>query len=214
MELTEDHLGFISSYLAGYHIEVEDYENQEEAWEQEVREDDPRDCRLADLYLQESAGAAVLDPEEIRELLALMSDGQEEARNRLVEGRLFLASELAGEYRNRGLPYSDLIQESNLGLLLAVSAYRPEENGDFDSYLEKEIRLRIEEALQDYNDSGRSSAKMAGQINRLNEISGAFAREKGREARVDELAERMGIPEEEVRILMKASLDAVNLLEH
>ena len=101
-----------------------------------------------------------------------------------------------------------------LGLLLAVSTYRTEEDGDFDSYLEREIRLRIEEALQDYNDSGRSSVKMAGQINRLNEISAAFARENGREARVDELAERMGIPEEEVRILMKASLDAVNLLEH
>ena len=214
MELTEDHLGFISSYLAGYHIEVEEYENQEEDWEPEIREDDPRDSRLADIYLQESAGTAVLDPEEVHDLLTQMAKGQEEARNRLVEARLSMASDLAGEYRNRGLPFSDLIQESNLGLLLAVSTYHTEEDGDFDSYLEREIRLRIEEALQDYNDSGRSSVKMAGQINRLNEISAAFARENGREARVDELAERMGIPEEEVRILMKASLDAVNLLEH
>ena len=215
MELTEDHLGFISSYLAGYHIEVEEYEDREaEVWKPEAREDDARDARLTDLYLQESAEAEILSPEEINDLLGRLAAGQEDARDRLVEAHLSMAADLAGEYRNQGLPYSDLIQESNLGLLLAVSAYRPGENGSFDSYLEKEIRHQIEEAVRDYNASGRSSVKMAGQINRLNEISAAFAEEYEREASVDELAERMGIPEEEIRILMKASLDAVNLLEH
>ena len=214
MELTEEHLRFISSYLAGYHIEVEEYEAQEENWEPETMEEDPGDSRLADLYLQESLKTAALSPEETEELLARLAEGREEARDRLVEANLPLAAELAAEYRDRGLFYSDLIQESNLGLLLAIDAYRPGMEETFEAYLSRSIRQQIEEALREYNASTRSSVEMAGQINQLNEISAAFAREHGREAKIEELASRMGIPEEEIRILMKASLDAVNLLEH
>ncbi len=214
MDLTDDHMTFISSYLAGYHIEVEDYQGGEESWEPETGEEDPRDLRLADVYLEESGRAETLTDQEISDLLARLSAGQEEARDRLVEARLSLAADLAGDYRNRGLPYSDLIQESNLGLLLAVSEYKPGSEESFDDYLKRRIRLQLEEALRDYNASSRSGVKMADQINRLNEISSAFAKDHDREARIDELADRMGIPEEEVRTLMKASLDAVNLLEH
>ncbi len=214
MDLTDDHMTFISSYLAGYHILVEDFQGGEAAWEPETQEEDPRDQRLADLYLEESAHSATLTGQEINDLLDSLAAGQEEARDILVEARLSLAADLAGDYRNRGLPYSDLIQESNLGLLLAVSDYRPGSEESFDSFLERRIRRQLEDALRDYNASSRPGVKMADQINRLNEISSAFARDHDREARVDELADRMGIPEEEVRTLMKASLDAVNLLEH
>ena len=77
------------------------------------------------------------------------------------------------------------------------------------------IRKHLEETLEEYNSSTRSAVKMANRVNEMNDIATAFAKEYEREAKPSEIAERMGITEEEVRELMKVSLDAIahNYLE-
>ena len=86
----------------------------------------------------------------------------------------------------------------------------PERDGRFSSYVGAQVRQRIREALAEYNDTSRSAEKLARGINRLNEISGTFAKENGREATLQELSSLMGMSEDEVRTLMKESLNAIN----
>ena len=121
--------------------------------------------------------------------------------------------EIAKEYEGRGLLLSDLIQESNIGLMVAVNEFEPDIDRDFQVFCEKMIRKHLEETLEEYNASTRSAVKMANRVNEMNDIATAFAREYEREAKPSEIAERMGITEEEVRELMKVSLDAIAVLD-
>ena len=93
--------------------------------------------------------------------------------------------------------------------MVAVNEFEPDIDKDFHAFSEKMIRKHLEETLEEYNSSTRSAVKMA---NRVNEIATAFAKEYEREAKPSEIAERMGITEEEVRELMKVSLDAIAVL--
>ena len=104
-------------------------------------------------------------------------------------------------------------QESNIGLMVAVNEFEPDIDRDFQVFCEKMIRKHLEETLEEYNASTRSAVKMANRVNEMNDIATAFAREYEREAKPSEIAERMGITEEEVRELMKVSLDAIAVLD-
>ena len=139
--------------------------------------------------------------------------GDEYARNLLIEANLSKAVQIAKEYEGRGLLLSDLIQESNIGLMVAVNEFEPDIDRDFHVFCEKMIRKHLEETLEEYNASTRSAVKMANRVNEMNDIATAFAREYEREAKPSEIAERMGITEEEVRELMKVSLDAIAVLD-
>ena len=86
-------------------------------------------------------------------------------------------------------------------------------HGSFRKYKEKIIRQYVEDVMAEYNQSTRSAMKMATRVNELNDLTTAFAKEYEREAKPSELAERMGISEEEVRELMKVSLDAIAVIE-
>ena len=155
-------------------------------------------------------GLSTVDQEEEKQLVSLMLDGDESARDRLIESMLPGAAAIAREFEGRGMHYGDLIQEGNIGIILAAADYDPERDGRFSSYVGAQVRQRIREALAEYNDTSRSAEKLARGINRLNEISGTFAKENGREATLQELSSLMGMSEDEVRTLMKESLNAIN----
>ena len=174
---------------------------------------DPLDAEMVRIYKKEAARAKSLSPDQEYQLVYKLATGDENARNLLIEANLDLAIRLAGEYKGRGLPVSDLIQESNIGLMMAINTYEPEIDGPFDTFKEMNIRRQLETALSDYSHSTRSARKMASRVNELNDLATAFANEYEREASPKELAERMGIPEEEVRLLMKVSLDAIAVLD-
>ena len=142
----------------------------------------------------------------------MQESGDDTARNLLIEANLSRAVEIAKEYEGRGLLLSDLIQESNIGLMVAVNEFEPDIDKDFHTFSEKMIRKHLEETLEEYNSSTRSAVKMANRVNEMNDIATAFAKEYEREAKPSEIAERMGITEEEVRELMKVSLDAIAVL--
>lgn len=216
MHLVEEQLDYICRYLESHQIYIADRvtRGQDELIGENVEtREDPLDEEMVSLYVKETKIARQLSNDQESMIVRKLINGDENARNLLIEANLSYAVELAKEYTGQGLLLSDLIQESNIGLMVAVNDFEPALNRDFAGYKEKIMRQHIENALEEYNQSTRSAMKMASRVNELNDIATAFAREYEREAKPNELAQRMGITEEEVRELMKVSLDAIAVLD-
>lgn len=216
MQLREEQLDYICRYLESHRIFIENRiarNRQDEEEESVATKEDPLDADMVKIYEEEIQKASQVSDDQERMLMRKLMNGDENARNLLIEANLSYAALLAKEYTGQGLLLSDLIQECNIGLMLAVNEYEPELHGDFRTYKEKMIRKHVEEVMAEYNQSTRSAMKMASRVNELNDLATAFAKEYEREAKPSELAERMGISEEEVRELMKVSLDAIAVLE-
>lgn len=216
MELTQKQLDYICKYLEMQGLIIENRvargDDELDIPEEPVKED-PLDEEMVSIYEKETARANSLTEDQENQLVYKLAAGDDNARSLLIEANLALAMKLAGQYKGKGLPLSDLIQESNIGLMMAVNSFEPGIDGNFSDFKEKMIRQQIEEALSEYSHSTRSAKKMASRINELNDLATAFAREYEREASPTELAQRMGISEEEVRELMKVSLDAIAILD-
>ena len=205
MKLEEKQLDFICNYFESHHIYITNRVQrfEEEIGDEEIpNKEDPMDAEIVAFYLKEMEKANSLSGEQERVI----------ARKLVIEANLSRAVEIAKEYEGRGLLLSDLIQESNIGLMVAVNEFEPDIDKDFHTFSEKMIRKHLEETLEEYNSSTRSAVKMANRVNEMNDIATAFAKEYEREAKPSEIAERMGITEEEVRELMKVSLDAIAVL--
>ena len=141
-------------------------------------------------------------------LIRQILNGTEAGRSRLIEGNLKKVLSYAKDYADRGLPMNDLVQEANMALFLFASEY---ENGDFDAQMEKKVRAAIEDALQIQNRETKIEEEMAARVNVLKDISASMARELGREATLAELAERMKMSEDEIRDIMKLTMDAMKV---
>ena len=159
-----------------------------------------------DIYLEELKNLPQGTPEEEAALLKKLTEGDKTAASRLTEVKL--AVQIAEEYHDRGLPAGDLVQEANMALFLFASEY---ENGDFDALMEKKVRAAIEDALQIQNRETKIEEEMAARVNVLKDISASMARELGREATLAELAERMKMSEDEIRDIMKLTMDAMKV---
>lgn len=216
MDLDDKQYDFICTYYESRDIIVSDRVKKQETMipDEEIEmKEDPLDAEMVSIYRQETGSLTRIPQDQTERIARKLIKGDENARNLLIESNLSLAMEIAEDYKGKGLPMSDLIQESNIGLMLAVNEYEPEIHGSFHIFVEEMIRRQIETSLEEYNHSTRSAMKMAMRVNELNRIATAFAREYEREAKPHELAERMGIPEEQVRELMKVSLDAIAVLD-
>ena len=215
MKLEEKQLDFICNYFESHHIYITNRVQrfEEEIGDEEIpNKEDPMDAEIVAFYLKEMEKANSLSGEQERVIARKLVSGDDTARNLLIEANLSHAVEIAKKYEGRGLLLSDLIQESNIGLMVAVNEFEPDIDKDFHTFSEKMIRKHLEETLEEYNSSTRSAVKMANRVNEMNDIATAFAKEYEREAKPSEIAERMGITEEEVRELMKVSLDAIAVL--
>ena len=209
MKLEEKQLDFICNYFESHHIYITNRVQrfEEEIGDEEIpNKEDPMDAEIVAFYLKEMEKANSLSGEQERVIARKLVSGDDTARNLLIEANLSRAVEIAKEYEGRGLLLSDLIQESNIGLMVAVNEFEPDIDKDFHAFSEKMIRKHLEETLEEYNSSTRSAVKMANRVNEMNDIATAFAKEYEREAKPSEIAERMGITEEEVRELMEVIL--------
>jgi len=160
------------------------------------------------LYLEELKLVPPCSPEEEERLLDEILAGSQSAVKRLVEGKLGRAVRMAEEYRDRGLSMNDLVQEANIALLLTAQEYK---GGDFDSQSEERIRRMIEDALELQNTEYKVEEEMLARVNVLKDISAGMAEELGREATVEELADRMKMTEQEIKDIMKLTLDAMSV---
>ncbi len=162
-----------------------------------------------EMYLEEMEMIRPLDQDEEKRVLAAAAGADKAARNRLVEGYLSAALRFAKEYEGRELPVSDLVQEANMALMMAASEY--DGSQDWPVFSEMKIRQAIEAALLEQKSEAEIEENMAARVNVLQTVSQVMAKELGREATVEELAEKMKMTPDEIKDIMKLALDALTV---
>lgn len=160
------------------------------------------------IYMEEIAAIPPCSEAENAKLLGEIRNGNKAARERLIEGNLKNALFFVQDYINKGVPMADLIQEASLELMmLADEGFE----GSFEKLLESRIRVRMEEIINDQKKEADIEEEMLARVNVLQEVSKSMAEELGREAKLSELAERMKMTEDEVREIMKVTMDALSM---
>ena len=160
------------------------------------------------MYLEELDQIEELKKEEEERLLTLLFHGDPSVRERLIEGNLKRALAYAKEYEDQGIGLNDLIQEASMALTAAVGGFS---GGDFQKFLEQEVRKALEAALKEQKMEQNIEEEITARVNVLQQVSSVLAKELGREATVKELAEKMKMTEDEIKDIMKITLDAVNV---
>ena len=163
------------------------------------------------MYLKEIGKVPLLTAEEEIELAKRMESGDEDAKKRLAEANLRLVVSIAKRYVGRGMLFLDLIQEGNLGLIKAVEKFDYNKGFKFSTYATWWIRQAITRAIADQARTIRIPVHMVETINKLVRVSRQLLQELGREPSPDEIAERMEIPVERVREILKISQEPVSL---
>ena len=163
------------------------------------------------MYLKEIGKVPLLDSEEEKELSKRMSEGDEEAKNKLVEANLRLVVSIAKRYVGKGMFFLDLIQEGNLGLMKAVEKFDYSKGFKFSTYATWWIRQAITRAIADQARTIRIPVHMVETIHKVSSYSRQMLQELGREATAEEIGEKMGVSAEKVREIMKIAQDPVSL---
>ena len=156
-------------------------------------------------YLGRVRGGRLLEAHEERDLSRRSHEGDAEARRQLIESNLRLVISIAKKYRGRGVPFEDLIQEGNAGLIRAVEKFDPEMGNRFSTYATWWIRQAVTRAIADHSRTVRLPAHVVDSLYRLRRAENALSIELGRDATEEELAERLGIRTEETRRLREVS---------
>lgn len=232
--LTPEQLDVIYDYLESNKIDVLQFEeeididpdlfNPEELAEEEEIDPEidvdaidlsvPDGINLEDpvrMYLKEIGKVPLLSSEEEIELAKRMEMGDENAKKRLAEANLRLVVSIAKRYVGRGMQFLDLIQEGNLGLIKAVEKYDYSKGFKFSTYATWWIRQAITRSIADQARTIRIPVHMVETINRLVRTSRQLLQELGREPYPEEVAEKLDMPVERVREIMKISQDPVSL---
>ena len=164
--------------------------------------------------LKEIEGEAGISISSLRELShrVMMGDAMaKKAKKEMVEANLRLVISIAKKYTNRGLQFLDLIQEGNIGLMKAVDKFEYRRGYKFSTYATWWIRQAITRSIADQARTIRIPVHMIETINKLNRISRQMLQEKGREPTPEELAAKMGLPEDKIRKVMKIAKEPISL---
>jgi RNA polymerase primary sigma factor len=156
-------------------------------------------------YLGRVRGGRLLDAGEEKALARRVRGGDMRARQKLIESNLRLVISIAKKYRGRGVPFEDLIQEGNAGLIRAVEKFDPEMGNRFSTYATWWIRQAVTRAVADHARTVRLPAHVVDALYRLRRAENALSIELGRDASEEELVERLGVKPEEARRLREVS---------
>jgi RNA polymerase primary sigma factor len=163
------------------------------------------------MYLKEIGKVPLLIAEQEQDLAQRMLEGDQDAKDMLIEANLRLVVSIAKRYLGRGMQFLDLIQEGNLGLIKAVDKFDHSKGFKFSTYATWWIRQAITRAIADQARTIRIPVHMVETINRLVRVQRSLIQELGREPEVEEIATEMGLPVEKVREIQKISQEPVSL---
>jgi RNA polymerase primary sigma factor len=163
------------------------------------------------MYLKEIGRVALLRKEQEVEYARLIELGDDEARDKLTEANLRLVVSIAKKYIGRGMPFLDLIQEGNTGLMRAVVKFDHRRGYKFSTYATWWIRQAVNRALADQSRTIRIPVHVGEVINKLVRVSRRLFQELGREPDDEEIAEEMGLTPEKVREVLRISREPLSL---
>ncbi len=161
--------------------------------------------------IQKETGLAISDIKDINRRMSIGDAKARRAKKEMVEANLRLVISIAKKYTNRGLQFLDLIQEGNIGLMKAVDKFEYRRGYKFSTYATWWIRQAITRSIADQARTIRIPVHMIETINKLNRISRQMLQELGRDATPEELAERMEMPEEKVRKVLKIAKEPISM---
>ncbi len=163
------------------------------------------------LEIEKRYKLCVNDLKNINRRLTIGEAKARRAKKEMIEANLRLVISIAKKYTNRGLQFLDLIQEGNIGLMKAVDKFEYRRGYKFSTYATWWIRQAITRSIADQARTIRIPVHMIETINKLNRISRQILQEQGREATPEELAERMALPEDKVRKVLKISKEPISM---
>ncbi|MBR6880423.1 MAG: RNA polymerase sigma factor RpoD [Clostridiales bacterium] len=163
------------------------------------------------MYLKEIGKIPLLTAEDEKNLAQRMQDGDESAKDILVESNLRLVVSIAKKYMNRGLSLLDLIQEGNIGLIKAVDKFDYSKGFKFSTYATWWIRQAITRAIADQARTIRIPVHMVETINKLTRVQRQLVQDLGREPTIEELADKMGMGVDKIRDIQRISQDPVSI---
>ena len=161
--------------------------------------------------VEERSGLAVSEIKEINRRMSMGEARARRAKKEMVEANLRLVISIAKKYTNRGLQFLDLIQEGNIGLMKAVDKFEYRRGYKFSTYATWWIRQAITRSIADQARTIRIPVHMIETINKLNRISRQMLQEMGREPTPEELGERMDMPEDKVRKVLKIAKEPISM---
>lgn len=232
LELTEDKMDLVLEYLEKQKIDIVNAEvgvdNAEDLIldNDDIILDDEDEVEIIDdvdvlegvstedpvrMYLKEIGNVPLLTTEQEVELAKRVEAGDEEAKKQLTEANLRLVVSIAKKYVGRGMPFLDLIQEGNMGLMKAVDKFDYTKGYKFSTYATWWIRQAITRGIADTGRTIRVPVHMVETINKTLRMTRTLLQELGREPTTEEVAERLNVSVSRVREVLKISRDPVSL---
>ena len=169
------------------------------------------DCQKKLAIIFDDSLLEIADMKEINRIVSIGEAKARRAKKEMVEANLRLVISIAKKYTNRGLLFLDLIQEGNIGLMKAVDKFEYRRGYKFSTYATWWIRQAITRSIADQARTIRIPVHMIETINKLNRISRQVLQEMGREPTPEELSERMELPEDKVRKVLKIAKEPISM---
>lgn len=163
------------------------------------------------LEIEETVGLTIPEIKEINRRMSIGEAKARRAKKEMVEANLRLVISIAKKYTNRGLQFLDLIQEGNIGLMKAVDKFEYRRGYKFSTYATWWIRQAITRSIADQARTIRIPVHMIETINKLNRVSRQMLQEMGREPTPEELGERLEMPEDKVRKVLKIAKEPISM---
>ncbi|MCG6539540.1 RNA polymerase sigma factor RpoD [Pseudomonas sp. KSR10] len=176
-----------------------------------ARKEDIQRCQEKLLALEEECALLITDIKDINRRMSIGEAKARRAKKEMVEANLRLVISIAKKYTNRGLQFLDLIQEGNIGLMKAVDKFEYRRGYKFSTYATWWIRQAITRSIADQARTIRIPVHMIETINKLNRISRQMLQEMGREPTPEELGERMEMPEDKIRKVLKIAKEPISM---